>query len=211
MHSSQPEAVCERCLSSAGRFWGLLRCSRASTISSSREGWPSTPAPRVSRHGEGRAGFGTPAHRGGRQHGGGHQAPAGSGDAYRLSVPVSLQMHRFWDEKDPEARQREMTNFLKNMALVGAALAMMEIGVPWPVSVDAARADEEMFIRLGGRDLMRFRPESRGSHVFVVDGLDAGCPVSWPVGRHRVGASCGSRPPGELVACSIPSLSPVAP
>jgi putative oxidoreductase len=68
-------------------------------------------------------------------------------------VPVTLQMHRFWDEKDPEARQREMTNFQKNMALVGAALALMEIREPWPVSVDAARADEEMFIRLGGRDL----------------------------------------------------------
>lgn len=69
-------------------------------------------------------------------------------------VPVTLQMHRFWDEKDPEARQREMTNFLNNMALVGAALALMEIREPWPVSVDAARADEEMFIRLGGRDLL---------------------------------------------------------
>jgi putative oxidoreductase len=68
-------------------------------------------------------------------------------------VPVTLQMHRFWDEKDPEARQREMTHFLKNTALLGAALALMEIREPWPVSVDAARADEEMFIRLGGRDL----------------------------------------------------------
>ena len=68
-------------------------------------------------------------------------------------VPVTLQMHRFWDEKDPEARQRELTNFSKNMALVGAALALMEIREPWPVSVDRARADEEMFIRLGGRDL----------------------------------------------------------
>ena len=68
-------------------------------------------------------------------------------------VPVTLQMHRFWDEKDLEARQREMTNFLKNTALVGAALALMEIREPWPVSVDAARTDEEMFIRLGDRDL----------------------------------------------------------
>ena len=68
-------------------------------------------------------------------------------------IPVTLQMHRFWDEKDPEGRQREMTNFLKNLALVGAALTLMEIREPWPASVDAARADEEMFIRLGGRDL----------------------------------------------------------
>jgi putative oxidoreductase len=68
-------------------------------------------------------------------------------------VPVTLQMHRFWDEQDPQARQAEMIHFMKNMALVGAALAMMEIDEPWPASVDAARQDEEMFVRLGGRDL----------------------------------------------------------
>jgi putative oxidoreductase len=69
-------------------------------------------------------------------------------------VPVSLQMHRFWDEQDPMTRQMQMTQFMKNMALVGAALAMMEIAEPWPASVDAARAEEEeMFVRLGGRDL----------------------------------------------------------
>jgi putative oxidoreductase len=69
-------------------------------------------------------------------------------------VPVSLQMHRFWDEQDPQRRQTEMIQFMKNMALVGAALALMQIEEPWPASVDAARAeDEEMFVRLGGRDL----------------------------------------------------------
>ena len=68
-------------------------------------------------------------------------------------VPVTLQMHRFWDEPDPQARQAETINFMKNMALVGAALTMMAIDEPWPASVDAARQDEEMFVRLGGRDL----------------------------------------------------------
>jgi len=69
-------------------------------------------------------------------------------------IPVSLQMHRFWEEQDGQQRQSEMINFTKNMALVGAALAMMQIPEPWPASVDAARAaDEEMYIRLGGRDL----------------------------------------------------------
>jgi putative oxidoreductase len=69
-------------------------------------------------------------------------------------IPVSLQMHRFWDEQDPMARQNEMVHFMKNMALVGAALAMMQIPEPWPTSVDELRAgDEEMFVRLGGRDL----------------------------------------------------------
>jgi putative oxidoreductase len=68
-------------------------------------------------------------------------------------VPVSLQMHRFWEEQDPQKKQLEMIQFMKNMALVGAALALMGIQEPWPASIDAARAEEEMFVRLGGRDL----------------------------------------------------------
>jgi Pyruvate/2-oxoacid:ferredoxin oxidoreductase gamma subunit len=68
-------------------------------------------------------------------------------------VPVTLQMHRFWEEADGQKRQAEMVNFMKNMALVGAALAMMQIDEPWPDSIDAAlAADEEMYVRLGGRD-----------------------------------------------------------
>jgi uncharacterized membrane protein YphA (DoxX/SURF4 family) len=69
-------------------------------------------------------------------------------------LPVSLQMHRFWEEQDPQKRQVEMINFLKNMALAGAALTLMHQEQPWPASIDAARDyDEEMFVRLGGRDL----------------------------------------------------------
>ena len=69
-------------------------------------------------------------------------------------VPVTLQMHRFWEQADAQKRQTEMIHFMKNMALVGAALAMMQIEEPWPASIDAARAaDEEMYVRLGGRDL----------------------------------------------------------
>ena len=69
-------------------------------------------------------------------------------------IPVTLQMHRFWETEDPQQRMNEMVQFTKNVALVGAALMMLQISEPWPISVDAARAaDEEMFIRLGGRDL----------------------------------------------------------
>lgn len=68
-------------------------------------------------------------------------------------IPVSLQMHRYWDVEDPQQRMAEMVNFTKNMALIGAALMMMQIQEPWPVSIDAARKDEEMYVRLGGRDL----------------------------------------------------------
>ena len=69
-------------------------------------------------------------------------------------IPVTLQMHRFWEVEDPHQRMNEMVNFTKNMALVGAALMMLQIPEPWPISIDEARAaDEEMFIHLGGRDL----------------------------------------------------------
>src|SRR6266545_3672918 len=69
-------------------------------------------------------------------------------------VPVTLQMHRFWEEQDPQERQGELVNFTKNIALIGAALTMMEIEEPWPASIDELRKDnDEMFVRLGGRDL----------------------------------------------------------
>jgi uncharacterized membrane protein YphA (DoxX/SURF4 family) len=68
-------------------------------------------------------------------------------------IPVSLLMHRFWEEHDPQKRMAETINFMKNMALVGAALMMLELDEPWPVSIDASREEEEMFVRLGGREL----------------------------------------------------------
>ncbi len=69
-------------------------------------------------------------------------------------VPVSLQMHRFWDERDPMKKQTETVQFAKNIALIGAALALLQVEQPWPASVDSALGeDEEMFVRLGGRDL----------------------------------------------------------
>jgi len=68
-------------------------------------------------------------------------------------LPVTLQMHRFWDEQDPQVRQAEMINFMKNVALIGAALTMMGIDEPWPASVDKARQEEDMYVQLGGREL----------------------------------------------------------
>ena len=70
-------------------------------------------------------------------------------------VPVSLQMHRFWEVEDEQQRMHEMINFAKNMALVGAALMMMQLEEPWPISVDRARRRraDDMYVRLGGRDL----------------------------------------------------------
>jgi hypothetical protein len=47
----------------------------------------------------------------------------------------------------------QTVNFAKNVALIGAALALMQIDEPWPASIDSARTEEEMFVHLGGRDL----------------------------------------------------------
>jgi uncharacterized membrane protein YphA (DoxX/SURF4 family) len=68
-------------------------------------------------------------------------------------VPTTLQMHRFWEIEDPNQRMAEMSQFAKNVALIGAALALMQTDEPWPLSIDAARREEEMFVRIGGRDL----------------------------------------------------------
>lgn len=69
-------------------------------------------------------------------------------------IPTTLQMHRFWNEADPNRRMAEQVNFSKNLALLGAALAMMQIPEPWPASVDSLlnAEPEEMYVRLGGRD-----------------------------------------------------------
>jgi putative oxidoreductase len=48
---------------------------------------------------------------------------------------VSPMMHDFWAQKDPRQRQNEMIHFSKNMALLGAAIALMGVEEPWPASV----------------------------------------------------------------------------
>ena len=39
-------------------------------------------------------------------------------------VPVSFKMHAFWAETDPMMKMGDMTNFLKNLALLGATWMM---------------------------------------------------------------------------------------
>lgn len=49
---------------------------------------------------------------------------------------VTPQMHQFWKETDPQAKMNEMINFLKNMALLGAVLALYALTTsPWPISI----------------------------------------------------------------------------
>ena len=46
-------------------------------------------------------------------------------------VPTAVMMHDFWKEEDPQAKQMEMIQFNKDIALAGAALAFV-----WIFSVD---------------------------------------------------------------------------
>jgi uncharacterized membrane protein YphA (DoxX/SURF4 family) len=52
---------------------------------------------------------------------------------------VSPVMHDFWKQQDPNQRMNDMVNFSKNMALLGAALALMGVEEPWPASVPVAK------------------------------------------------------------------------
>jgi len=48
---------------------------------------------------------------------------------------VSPVMHDFWKQQDPQQKMNEMVNFTKNLALVGAATALMGVDEPWPASI----------------------------------------------------------------------------
>lgn len=46
-------------------------------------------------------------------------------------LPTSVLMHDFWNVSDPQQRAAEQVNFLKNIALVGASLALMYGAADW--------------------------------------------------------------------------------
>jgi len=48
---------------------------------------------------------------------------------------TSFVMHNFWAIADPQQKMVEMSNFMKNMALLGAALMLFLIPGPWILSV----------------------------------------------------------------------------
>lgn len=54
---------------------------------------------------------------------------------------VSPVMHDFWATQDSERRQNDMVHFMKNMAMLGGAMALMGMDEPWPVSVPIGQPD----------------------------------------------------------------------
>src|SRR5258708_24905936 len=51
-------------------------------------------------------------------------------------VPVTFAMHNFWAVKDPMMQQVQMAMFLKNIAMLGAALFFTQFGTG-PLSLDS--------------------------------------------------------------------------
>lgn len=66
---------------------------------------------------------------------------------------VSPIMHDFWKHEDPQQRQAELINFSKNMAMAGAALALMGVEEPWEASVPIAQPKGMERVRSIGRRL----------------------------------------------------------
>ncbi len=60
---------------------------------------------------------------------------AGAAAIMAFLASVSPMMHDFWRNEDPNQRINEMVNFTKNLALLGAALALAGVEEPWPAAV----------------------------------------------------------------------------
>jgi uncharacterized membrane protein YphA (DoxX/SURF4 family) len=61
----------------------------------------------------------------------------GAGLVAGFLAGVSPVMHAFWKIDDAQTRTGERVNFLKNMALLGAAAFAAALPEPWPASADA--------------------------------------------------------------------------
>ncbi len=50
-------------------------------------------------------------------------------------IPVTFIMHNYWNDTDPQVKMANRVNFMKNIALIGAALAFLFVALPWPLSL----------------------------------------------------------------------------
>lgn len=66
---------------------------------------------------------------------------------------VTPVMHDFWRNEDPNERQINQINFLKNLALAGGALALLGVEEPWEASVAAPKANVTRKVRAIARKI----------------------------------------------------------
>ena len=50
-------------------------------------------------------------------------------------IPVTLLMHQYWKHTDPMMRINDQVNFMKNVAILGAAWTLLMLPQPWPASL----------------------------------------------------------------------------
>ena len=50
-------------------------------------------------------------------------------------VPVTLLIHNYWADTDPQTKIGNQVNFQKNVALLGAGLMFLMMPGPWPLSL----------------------------------------------------------------------------
>ena len=69
----------------------------------------------------------------------GYRAKLGAWLLVLFLVPVTLMLHKFWTVQDPMMAQMQMILFMKNVAMLGAALLISQFGAG-PFSLDARRS-----------------------------------------------------------------------
>jgi len=69
----------------------------------------------------------------------GFRAQWGAWALVAFLVPVTVMMHAFWRLDDPQAVHTQQAQFFKNVALLGAALLVSQLGAG-PMSLDARSA-----------------------------------------------------------------------
>ena len=68
----------------------------------------------------------------------GYRAKLGAWLIVLFLVPVTVMMHKFWLVQDPMMAQIQMILFMKNVAMLGGALLISQLGAG-PFSLDARR------------------------------------------------------------------------
>jgi putative oxidoreductase len=69
----------------------------------------------------------------------GYRAKLGAWLLVLFLVPVTAMMHKFWLVQDPMMAQIQMILFMKNVAMLGGALLISQLGAG-PFSLDARRS-----------------------------------------------------------------------
>jgi putative oxidoreductase len=69
----------------------------------------------------------------------GYRARLGAWLIVLFLVPVTVMMHKFWLVQDPMMAQIQMILFMKNVAMLGGALLISQLGAG-PFSLDARRS-----------------------------------------------------------------------